>query len=232
MFKKIIFTIVMMMCCITIVNGCGKSSQDVFDKFSEDKELALDDYNKLSGKNKEEVNNQIKSKIEQEYKDDTGNIKESYNRVSDEISKYTGIDALSSYREEMRDKINSRYNYYDIVNIIDDGSSLKTLDLNELDNYIKKIKSVSTDSEYYDDSKITYAILVDAYNQRSVDKITINKVSPKIGMSKAEVAYMSTWGKPKKINKTTTKQGTNEQWVYSGNRYVYFNDNEVTSMQE
>lgn len=57
------------------------------------------------------------------------------------------------------------------------------------------------------------------------------KLEPKIGMTKSEVEN-STWGRPQKVNKTTTKYGTHEQWVYSGNRYLYFDDGELTSIQE
>ena len=57
------------------------------------------------------------------------------------------------------------------------------------------------------------------------------KSPPKIGMTKTE-AENSTWGKPTKINKTTTAYGTHEQWVYSENRYLYFDNGYLTSIQE
>ena len=54
---------------------------------------------------------------------------------------------------------------------------------------------------------------------------------PSIGMTKTE-AENSTWGKPKKINKTTTAYGTHEQWVYDGYKYLYFDNGKLTSIQE
>lgn len=54
---------------------------------------------------------------------------------------------------------------------------------------------------------------------------------PTIGMTKAEVEG-STWGIPEDKNITTTTYGTREQWVYSGYRYVYFDDGIVTAIQE
>jgi len=54
---------------------------------------------------------------------------------------------------------------------------------------------------------------------------------PEIGMTKSEVEK-STWGKPMKVNKTTTKYGIHEQWVYSGNRYIYVDDGVVTGIQD
>ncbi|WP_141680476.1 hypothetical protein [Bacillus sp. FJAT-26390] len=57
------------------------------------------------------------------------------------------------------------------------------------------------------------------------------KVSPQIGMSSDEVRS-SSWGAPEDTKKTTTKYGVSEQWVYANGRYVYFDDGEVTAIQE
>lgn len=57
------------------------------------------------------------------------------------------------------------------------------------------------------------------------------KLSPAIGMTAEEVRN-SSWGKPSDINKTTTAYGVHEQWVYSGNRYIYLDDGIVTAIQE
>lgn len=54
---------------------------------------------------------------------------------------------------------------------------------------------------------------------------------PSIGMSKNEIEA-STWGKPKKINKTTYEWGTTEQWCYSNYRYIYFKNGVVTAISE
>ncbi|MCR8659316.1 hypothetical protein [Paenibacillus endoradicis] len=54
--------------------------------------------------------------------------------------------------------------------------------------------------------------------------------APSIGMT-AEKVLTSTWGKPTDINKTTTKNGVHEQWVYY-DRYVYLEDGIVTAIQE
>lgn len=53
---------------------------------------------------------------------------------------------------------------------------------------------------------------------------------PTIGMTKEEVKN-STWGSPQKINTTTTRYGVHEQWVYSGHKYLYFDDGILTSIQ-
>lgn len=54
---------------------------------------------------------------------------------------------------------------------------------------------------------------------------------PKIGSSKDAVRN-STWGEPKDINTTTTINGTSEQWVYGGGRYIYIDNGVVTVIQD
>ena len=57
------------------------------------------------------------------------------------------------------------------------------------------------------------------------------KSEPRIGMTADEVRE-STWGNPSHINKTTTANGTSEQWVYSDNKYIYIENGVVTAIQE
>lgn len=68
------------------------------------------------------------------------------------------------------------------------------------------------------------------FEKGKVTEINEN-IQPKIGMSKEEVINTS-WGKPDHINKTTNSYGTNEQWVYSGNKYLYFQDGILETIQE
>ena len=50
-----------------------------------------------------------------------------------------------------------------------------------------------------------------------------------VGLTK-EQARMS-WGEPEKINTTTTKRGSTEQWVYKSGSYLYFDGNLLTTIQ-
>ena len=52
-----------------------------------------------------------------------------------------------------------------------------------------------------------------------------------IGMTPDEVIHETAWGKPKKVNRTTNKFGTHEQWVYGGGNYLYFENGVLTSYQ-
>jgi hypothetical protein len=58
-----------------------------------------------------------------------------------------------------------------------------------------------------------------------------SKYEPGLGMTKQEVLN-SAWGKPESINKTETNYGIHEQWVYGNRRYVYFDDDVVTAIQD
>ena len=42
----------------------------------------------------------------------------------------------------------------------------------------------------------------------------------------------STWGEPKKVNKTTYSWGVSEQWVYGNGKYVYLENGIVTAVLE
>ena len=58
------------------------------------------------------------------------------------------------------------------------------------------------------------------------------KPNVKIGMSKSQVINQSNWGEPKYINRTVTKHGTHEQWVYSEYRYLYFDNGRLAVIQD
>jgi hypothetical protein len=52
-----------------------------------------------------------------------------------------------------------------------------------------------------------------------------------IGMSEDDVISQSSWGRPEHINRTTTRHGVREQWVYGGRNYLYFEDGILTAIQ-
>jgi hypothetical protein len=51
-----------------------------------------------------------------------------------------------------------------------------------------------------------------------------------IGMTEADV-MASQWGRPEKVNRTQTKYGTREQWVYPNSQYLYLENGKVTGIQ-
>lgn len=51
----------------------------------------------------------------------------------------------------------------------------------------------------------------------------------RVGMSEQDV-LASSWGRPRKINRTTRASGVSEQWVYDGG-YLYFDNGVLTAIQ-
>lgn len=89
--------------------------------------------------------------------------------------------------------------------------------------YYRSIGDTYTNTEYFDETE--YSRLYHYENGYAEPK------EPEIGMTADEVKN-STWGDPTKINKTATKYGVHEQWVYSPGRYIYLDDGIVTSIQD
>lgn len=58
------------------------------------------------------------------------------------------------------------------------------------------------------------------------------KPNARIGMSAKQVRESTNWGEPIDINRTITKYGTNEQWVYDGYQYLYFENGKLTAIQQ
>lgn len=56
------------------------------------------------------------------------------------------------------------------------------------------------------------------------------KQGVRIGMTPEEV-IQSMWGKPEKINRTTSAHGVREQWVYGGGNYLYFSNGKLETIQ-
>lgn len=72
-----------------------------------------------------------------------------------------------------------------------------------------------------------------AENKKAIaeDRAIRRKQGVSVGMTKDEV-LMSSWGKPERVNSTTTGRGTREQWVYGGRSYLYFDESgRLTTIQ-
>lgn len=52
-----------------------------------------------------------------------------------------------------------------------------------------------------------------------------------VGMTAQEVINKTNWGRPAKVNRTTTASGVDEQWVYGGGNYLYFRNGVLRSIQ-
>ena len=119
-------------------------------------------------------------------------------------------------------------------------TSMKNYNLEEYTyayDIIKKIPN-SYKGKYVEDIEIAKAQI-----KRKSDEVTdewadqekeerIQNTVPQIGMTKEEVINGTRWGEPEDIKRTTTQYGIEEQWIYSGYRYLYFEGGKVTVIQD
>lgn len=155
-----------------------------------------------------------------------------YSNINDSIERYKNVENLDEYLSEMKVKADDKIKFLRIEDVLD-KEEIENIDYKRINSWIDDYSSISSNSEYYDKAQRRIKEFVIEYNKKAPDylKKEIKKESPQIGMTKEEILNYS-WGQPKDINKTTTKNGTHEQWVYSGNRYLYFDNDKLTGIQE
>lgn len=104
--------------------------------------------------------------------------------------------------------------------------SLAAINIERAYNYDKDNKDVIRLKDFYIQKN------QEDLNKKKQEELKEKKKSEgvRIGMTKQDVLD-SSWGKPEKINKTTTKYGVREQWVYGNGNYLYFEDDKLTSVQ-
>ena len=102
-----------------------------------------------------------------------------------------------------------------------------------INQYMKFINNKNED--YYDKTIDRLVILKQEYLRRNnydiVLDINMLRREPKVGMTENEIFALTKYIKPTDINKTTTKYGTSEQYVYNDD-YLYFEDDKLTSIQD
>jgi hypothetical protein len=79
----------------------------------------------------------------------------------------------------------------------------------------------------------------EAFIQKQLIALEKSKQGVSIGMSEDDV-LASSWGRPTKVNRTTSANGYSEQWVYRGfqgkylslpSKYLYFRNGKLTAIQ-
>lgn len=68
-------------------------------------------------------------------------------------------------------------------------------------------------------------------SQKRADNECRKRGQPRIGMTE-EQAFATCWGKPYKVNRSQNGSHSFDQYVFMGNRYMYFSDGRLTSVQE
>lgn len=95
--------------------------------------------------------------------------------------------------------------------------------LQENNNLLEKFRADKIQKDAED--KINHAKALKAEKERKA------KPGVHIGDTADFVINQSQWGKPSKINRTITRNGTHEQWVYGDNNYLYLDNGIVTAIQ-
>lgn len=89
-------------------------------------------------------------------------------------------------------------------------------------SYTQQWKRIRAEEDRFEEANRRRALAEDRARRR--------KEGVSIGMSQDEV-LMSSWGRPERVNRTTTSRGTREQWVYGGSNYLYFENGRLTAIQ-
>ncbi len=112
------------------------------------------------------------------------------------------------------------------------------MDYIELANEYREKKRIEREEEerkraeyqaMLDKEEVEYkAVLIRKYGKRNALLILDNIV--KLGFTKE--MCIEAWGEPYDINRTITNNGIHEQWVYDIGRYLYFEGNILTAIQD
>lgn len=208
--------------------------EKVFSEFSTDSNSAISKYYKLSESKQKQVDQYIKDELEKDYAEITD-----HSQIQLTIDRYKGVSSLKDYLQKMRNRAYSRYLYNEGEKRINTAGGITNLKDFELYDITQKYSNITSDFEYYDNVKKELQQVKSESDKRfkaqygvdqPSDKKEVKKEGVRIGMTQDEVLN-STWGKPNKINKTTSKYGTSEQWVYGGNNYLYFENGILTTIQ-
>ena len=133
---------------------------------------------------------------------------------------------------------NKKTEYSNIANSIN-KIGVKNLTREQIIDFINQyMKFIDNKNNDYFDSTIDNLVMLKQEFSIRTGNNTVNTILDKnmlrrqlkIGMTKNEVIAFTIYIKPEDINKTTTKYGTSEQYVYDSD-YLYFEDGKLTSIQ-
>lgn len=73
----------------------------------------------------------------------------------------------------------------------------------------------------------------EAARKAETKRLAAQRAKPgvRVGMTQEQVINGSNWGRPLRINKTTSVYDVREQWVYGDGNYLYFENGILTSVQ-
>lgn len=188
-----------------------KMTQKKHDLTKEDKKII----NFIKNKEYDHVINETRD-LENEFKKDYYFIASAYKKLEQLKDAKVSLDNYDDYTyvDAMLDKVKYKNSHADLDFLQTQENNKKDIDAlqNDKDDQIQEnIKEIEEAEKY------------SAIRERAtvIEERTNSPQSVSVGMSKEEV-LIEGWGKPEKINKTQTADHTMEQWIYKGNKYLYF----------
>lgn len=79
-------------------------------------------------------------------------------------------------------------------------------------------------------AKIEPAVARERAKAAAAERARLKSQGVRIGMT-ADQVLVSSWGRPERVNTTTTARGSREQWVYRGSNFLYFENGILTAIQ-
>ena len=220
-----LIVIIILSCTFTYRKITTPEPEEVFKEFKVNKNNAFEQYESLPSKDKQQVQKLIKDDIQSAYDS------KDYSKVVVEGEIWSYIPELKDYINTIQENTKYRRKCEELQKEIDKANGINKLDGVQVMTLVDEYCLIPSTYEDYDDVLDKIISLRDIYYKKFYNTPeSVKKRKIQIGMSKKEV-LASSWGKPKSINKTTNAYGTNEQWVYYGNNYLYFDGDKLTSIQ-
>ncbi|WP_345806675.1 hypothetical protein [Bacillus pumilus] len=219
---------------IVILSGCGQnkvteeSSNTKTVIANEEKSSANDSHNlteedrKLIQLIKEEKFDEVISKtseLNNVFQKDYYFIASAFKKNKDLNEKKANVENYDSYAyiEAMLDKVKYSNDHSDL--------NFKQFKKDNLDK-IKSLEILKNQNEVKDKNETE-----EYERKKQIEDRTLNPQSISIGMTEDDV-LINGWGRPTKVNTNITKNRTLKQWVYKGNKYLYFEDGILTSISK
>ncbi|MFP3418099.1 hypothetical protein R0K30_01980 [Bacillus sp. SIMBA_154] len=146
-------------------------------------------------------------------------IASAFKKIKDLNEKKADVENYDSYAyiEAMLDKVKYSNDHSDL--------KFKQIKKDNLDK-IKSLETLKTKNTKLDKNEIE-----EYERSKQIEDRTLNPQIVSIGMTEDDV-LLNGWGRPTKVNTNFTKNRTLKQWVYKGNKYLYFENGILTSISK
>jgi hypothetical protein len=158
-----------------------------------------------------------------------------YNIAMNKISDQNYVEAEKVILEQIKDDLTKSINILsqdkqELMNLYYYVKVKISSDFNTRLNYLRQLKPIANlISQIEIDNLINEDKPLEDEQQKKKNELARNG-GISIGMTKEQV-YNSSWGHPKKVNRTITANITFEQWVYDNNQYLYFENDKLVTIQ-